>query len=42
MGGRERTLRSPVKHMFARHGLSWQAGRIRLAALPAGASATRR
>ena len=42
MGGRESTFRSPVKHMFARHGLSRQVGRVRLAASPAGASATRR
>ena len=36
MGGKESTLGSPVKHMFAMHGLWRQAEPVRLAGAGAG------
>ena len=42
MGGKESTLGSPVKHMFARRSLSRQAELVRLVLSLAGAPETRR
>ena len=42
MGGKESTLGSPVKHMFAMHGLWRHAEPVRLALTLAGAPESRR
>ena len=41
MGGKASTLRPPLKHMFARHGLSWQADLVRLVLSMASAPESR-
>ncbi len=42
MGGKESTIRSHVKHMFAKHGLSRQSELVRLVLSLAGAPEARR